>query len=120
MKAHPRFEELLNELLDLHEAKGDDYANPEDILANLRECETLGFPGWVGVVVRICDKVSRIRTLTSKSLNGESRAVLDESIIDTLKDLSSYGLLAIILFEEWERKQSLGWATNEEEGEVED
>jgi hypothetical protein len=101
---HPRFHELINEMRAMHVAKGSDYSRPEDILSNLRVCEQMGVPAWVGVLVRLSDKFERVKNLARKSQAGEEAAVKDESVIDTLKDASAYCLLAVILLEERDRR----------------
>ena len=93
---HPRFYELLEEIRRLHDMKNADYAKKGDPLSNFRMCEQFGIPAWKGCLVRISDKVSRIFNLAAK---GEA-AVRDESIVDTLKDLATYSLICIILYEE--------------------
>jgi len=59
------------------------------------ECEDIGIDAFKGTLVRMCDKWSRIKQLAS----GTPDAV-GESIIDTLRDLSVYSLIAIILYEQ--------------------
>ena len=97
---HPRFHELVDKLRETHIRKGADYSRPDDILSNLRASTQMGIPAWVGVVLRMSDKMERIKNLARKIQNGEEAAVRDESIVDTLEDLSNYSLLAVILFEE--------------------
>jgi len=91
------FEELLEELKELHNRKSHDYAG-EDRLANFRLSRMLGIEPWIGCLIRAGDKYSRLcQFARSKELK-----VKDETVEDTLKDLSIYALLAIQLFEEKE------------------
>jgi hypothetical protein len=92
---HPDFYKLIDELKEIHSRKNHDYAG-KDPLSNLKVSESFGIPAWKGCLIRMSDKWSRITQLANK---GES-LVKDESIIDTLKDLSIYSLLCIILFKE--------------------
>lgn len=85
-----RFEELTREIVDLHLSKCKDYGTTEDPIANLREF------GLTGVVIRINDKVVRLKSFVR---NG-TLYVKDESVVDTLKDLATYSLLGIQLYEE--------------------
>jgi hypothetical protein len=94
-RGHPRFYKLLEELADLHERKNQNYATSEDPLKNLRECEGLGIEPFKGTLVRLCDKWCRI-----KNLAGGVPDLVGESIIDTLRNMAIYALLAIILWEE--------------------
>lgn len=103
---HPRFNELLIELSELHAKKNSDYSG-DNPLANLKECENYGVPAWKGVLIRLSDKYSRIKSIVKKG----SVAVKDESLIDTLRDQAVYSLLAIILMEE----DQIGTPTAEKE-----
>jgi hypothetical protein len=98
-----RYGEIIKEIKDLHDNKNADYAGEEDSLANLRMCEKMGVSAFVGVVIRLCDKFSRLmRFCKTKELQ-----VKDESIKDTLKDIVNYALFAIIFLEEEEQKRNL-------------
>lgn len=48
--------------------------------------------GLTSYLIRMSDKMSRIKTL----MNTKEQQVKDESIIDSLKDLANYALLATI------------------------
>lgn len=74
-------------------AKGHDYAGNEDCLANLKRF------GELGIVVRLSDKFSRLESLTKAALSGGARAVTDESMIDTLRDIRNYSFLLQIFLE---------------------
>lgn len=92
---NPKFHELLKEIAELHNKKNSDYATDEDPLSNLKLCRQFGIPAWKGCLVRMSDKWSRITQLSQKEAS-----VVEESIIDTLKDLATYSLLCVILYEE--------------------
>lgn len=94
------FHRLLNEVRELHRRKNHDYAGADDRLANLKLCEMAGIPGWVGVSVRLTDKLSRLLNFVRQG----KLAVKDEGIRDTLLDMAVYSLLAIVLLEERVRK----------------
>ena len=93
---HPGFYRLLDEMADLHDRKNHDYAG-DDPLSNLKLCSTFGIAPWLGVIVRLTDKWSRITQLATKEAQ-----VTDESIEDTLLDNAVYSLLAIVLRREQE------------------
>jgi len=93
---HPRFYELLNIIADLHSRKNADYCGYRDPLANLRLCKMAGIDPFLGCIVRLSDKFSRLCSFAEKGY----LEVKDEKIIDTLMDMSVYALLAIILLEE--------------------
>jgi hypothetical protein len=46
------------------------------------------------------DKVSRITNLVERGKKGDAPAVVDESLIDTFRDLSCYALICIELYED--------------------
>lgn len=99
-KGHPRFYELIKQMEDLHDRKNANYAEDENPLSNLRECEKFGIPASHGVMVRMSDKWSRLTQL----MNGKQDMV-GESIKDTLMDMAVYSLLLTILIEEDEAKK---------------
>lgn len=92
---HPRFYELLLEIAKLHSDKNFNYAENTNPLSNLRECEKFGISAPMGVMVRLSDKWSRLQQLM-----GGKKDVVNESLYDTLRDMSIYTLLMIILLEE--------------------
>lgn len=99
MTAKPsRFDELLVEMKRLHDAKRSDYA-PEDELGNFRLAELAGVPAWVGILVRLTDKLSRACSFAKT----KGFAVRDEGLRDTLLDTANYALLCLIAFEETQK-----------------
>lgn len=100
-KGHPRFYELVDQIVKTHDAKNSNYAKDNDPLSNFRECEAFGIPAHIGTMVRMSDKWSRLVQLTS----GKKDAV-GENIKDTLMDLAVYCLLEVVLIEEFEKKSS--------------
>lgn len=90
----PRFLALLDEMAELHRKKAADYGRGDDIFANVRASEELGIPAWKGVMVRMMDKVHRIKSYCH---NGKLE---NEGVEDTLKDLAAYSLIALVLLRE--------------------
>ena len=72
--------------LELVLQKTKDYATIDDPYRNFRLCESVGVPLERGILVRMCDKLSRIGNLIENS--GPS--VKSESIEDTLIDIMNY------------------------------
>ena len=90
-----RFLDLLDEMRRLHESKSADYGSETDPLANIRQgAEFVGIEAWRGCMVRIADKVQRLKTFC------RTGRLVHEGVRDTLLDLSAYSLLAIVLFDE--------------------
>lgn len=94
---HPgsdRFHEILRELGDLHDRKQADYGTSVDPFANVRSTADWGIPAWVGALVRLNDKVQRLKSMVSKgSLNNESAE-------DSMRDIAVYAAIALVLYEE--------------------
>jgi hypothetical protein len=89
------FLELLEEVRQLHLSKSQDYGSESDPLANIRQgAEFVGIEPWRGCMVRVADKVQRLRTYC------KTGRLVHEGVRDTLLDLSAYSLLAIVLFDE--------------------
>ena len=122
--ANPEFTDVLDELIILHNLKNKDYATSENPYKNLQGVERIGLDAWKGVVIRMMDKFSRIEEFCVK----EDLAVKDETIEDTLKDLSIYAVLALILYrkrndeqsyESWRYLDTLDKAKAQEKSELE-
>lgn len=89
------FLKLLEELRTLHVSKSQDYGSESDPLANIRQgAEFVGIEAWRGCMVRVADKVQRLRTYC------RTGRLVHEGVRDTLLDLAAYSLLAIVLFDE--------------------
>ena len=95
-KVSHRFFELIEEMKETFVAKNHDYAGKDDPFANLRASRDLGISPVAGVVLRLNDKFSRLKSFLQQGV----LKVKEESIVDTLKDISVYCLIAIILYEE--------------------
>lgn len=77
------FDKLTKEMSDLYKRKNHDYGDSVG--------QTYQDFGLVSFVVRILDKINRLKSLCKKQ-----QQVKDESIRDTLMDIANYCLLAII------------------------
>ena len=81
-----KHKELLDELEELYKTKNADYGDSVS--------ETYKKYGMTSFLVRMEDKINRVKTLSEKEAQ-----VKEESIKDTLLDLANYALLAIIELE---------------------
>lgn len=77
------------ELQEIFVKKNTDYGNSFE--------ESLEKHGLIAAIVRMEDKMSRLNTLSKNEA-----LVKDESIIDTLKDLSNYALMSAVWLEQGE------------------
>lgn len=89
------------ELLELHKwlgecgrdvmsRKNSDYANPEESEDPFRNFQAFGA---FGILVRLSDKLARLRTFIEKAQNGKEMAVKDEKWEDTIVDAINYLVL---------------------------
>jgi len=91
------FFDLCDSLKEMHRRKSRDYGCPsgEDPLANIRNgAKFVGIEPWRAAMVRLSDKVTR---LASYCATGRLE---NESLEDSLADLASYSLLALLLHRE--------------------
>lgn len=79
------------ELQEIFVKKNTDYGNSFE--------ESLEKHGLIAAIVRMEDKMSRLQTLSK-----QDALVKDESIIDTLKDLSNYALMSAVWLEQSDAK----------------
>lgn len=77
--------EIINSMHDLYERKNKDYGDSVH--------DTYKKYGMISFLVRMEDKLNRVRTLTT---DDAIALVSDEKIEDTLIDLANYAILAII------------------------
>jgi hypothetical protein len=96
-KRHPqseRLHELLREIGELHDRKQRDYGTAADPFANVRASEEFGVSAWVGAIVRMNDKVTRLKQYARRG------NLANESAADSLKDIAVYALIALVLLEQ--------------------
>ena len=79
------------ELQDIFVKKNTDYGNSFE--------ESLEKHGLIAAIVRMEDKMSRLNTLSK-----QEALVSDESLIDTLKDLSNYALMSAVWLEQTKKE----------------
>ena len=94
---HPRSQrvhEILGELGELHTRKSQDYGTSEDPFSNVQGSTDWGVDPWVGVMIRLTDKVRRLMALHR---NG---SLVNESAEDSFRDIAAYSVMALVLYEE--------------------
>jgi hypothetical protein len=74
--------------------KGKDYGSATDPLANIRSSQDFGIAPWVGAVIRLNDKVNRIKTFV------RNNKLANESLEDSLIDIAVYAVHAVRLYRE--------------------
>ena len=88
MNTVERFKEITEEMQELCKRKNSDYGASVN--------DTYKKYGMVSYLVRLEDKLNRARNIVLKG----NQQVSDERVIDTLMDLASYCILAIIDLEQ--------------------
>ena len=94
---HPgsvRFHEILAELGELHDRKQADYGTDSDPFANVRASMDWMVPPHVGALLRLNDKVVRLKSFTQKG------SLQNESAEDSMRDIAVYAIIALVLLEE--------------------
>lgn len=102
---HPnsaRYHELLKEIGDLHDLKQRDYGRGDDPFANVRSSQEWGVAPWIGALIRLNDKVKRLQAFAIKG------SLANESVDDSLRDISVYALISLVLYEQESKEKSNG------------
>lgn len=94
-----RLEQEHNACVEISRAKNADYAQADDAFANFRVSEMMGIPPEDGILVRMTDKFKRAANLIHRGGDGAAK-VKDESVADTLRDLSNYALILLVYLEQ--------------------
>lgn len=95
-----RFKDMVWEILQLHARKQADYGTDVDPFANVRASADFGIPAWIGVGIRMQDKMKRLQTMSKKGL------LHNESLLDSFMDLAVYGAIGAVLVKELDDGQS--------------
>ena len=83
-------EGIFKESVEIAKAKNKDYSVDADPFKNFRFAPFVGVSVERGILVRLCDKLSRVSNLLDKEAH-----VKDEGIEDTLKDLINYSAILL-------------------------
>ena len=87
------FSSILAEMQAMHDRKSQDYGGITGT-DNLRASEGFGIPAWLGAIIRLNDKITRIKSFT------KNHNLANESLEDSLIDICVYGVLALQLYRE--------------------
>ena len=93
-KGDARFHALLKEIGELHDRKQEDYGRDVDPFANVRASQEFGVAPWVGALIRLNDKVTRLKAFAIKG------SLANESAEDSMLDIAVYSLISLILYRE--------------------
>ena len=90
-----QFLAVLDEVAQLHRRKTLDYGTDQDALSNIRQsADVIGSPAWAGAILRISDKMHRLRSFFHRG------AVEFDGVEDTLLDITAYAAIALVLYRE--------------------
>lgn len=89
----------LDDLQILIQRKNSDYTNGAGPFANFEQASDFGVDPFKGLMVRMGDKMQRIKSFCSK---GELQ-VANEGVDDALKDLIGYSLIGLAMLDERKR-----------------
>ena len=103
---NPRISDIFKECLSLCDTKNEDYANPKDFYANFRTVEATGLPIWVGVWIRLLDKISRVNGFIRRYNTSGKISAHHESIEDTLKDGINYLAICLDTYRQWHQLEN--------------
>ena len=92
------------ECLKLVNSKNKDYANPNDFYANFRMSELAGIPMFIGVHIRLLDKISRLNSFLERFNRTGEMSVEHESIEDTLLDAINYSAIVLDTYRMWKKQ----------------
>ena len=84
------YDKIVNELRDTYIAKNADYGNSFE--------KSVDEFGVISAIVRMSDKMERLKSLTVNNALDE-KPMVDESILDTTKDLANYAIMLAMYLE---------------------
>lgn len=87
MKPSRQFDELLKEILDTHTKKGHDYAQPNNPFSNFEFAAKL-VSDFVNPVDRVFASIIGIKI--ARLIELQHKDAVNESVLDTYKDLTIY------------------------------
>lgn len=89
----------LDDLQELIKRKNHDYTNGSGPFANFEQAGDFGVDPFKGLMVRVGDKMQRIKTFCK---SGEL-SVANEGVDDALRDLIGYSLIGLAMLDERKR-----------------
>jgi len=105
---HPAIQRALNEIAELQERKGADYALDTDPWSNFRgTADHFDLRHYEAAIFNVIQKLQRL-----KSLRSNGRDPQNEAVRDTYKDLAVYGVLAFAMFLDEEEQNELANSSN--------
>ena len=91
----------LEQIRNLHVQKAADYGTAEDPLANIKMTEAFGLPSWIGVAIRMQDKMARLHSAVKQYLDTGKVTMANESLRDAFADMASYSIIGTVEVDRW-------------------
>lgn len=88
------FADILVEALELHNKKSKDYGSDDDPYKNVRASEEFGIPAWCGGLLRVNDKITRLKQFSKRG------NLANESAEDSMIDCVVYFAIILMLYRE--------------------
>ena len=86
MNSNDRFTAILQRIQETHDKKQADYGTDEDPFANITAAEEFGVSPLVGVLIRMNDKMTRLKSFVKKG------NIVNEPVEDRRLDLAVYAI----------------------------
>ena len=93
-----RYQQILKEVFQLYIRKRGDYEHDDNHSSSLRRVKNIGINQIIGIIVRLIDKFN----LIEKQLQDGKYDFHDETFRETLLDICSYSILAVLFIDEKE------------------
>jgi len=108
-KVHPdsqQFMDILDGIKELHLSKSRDYGTADDPFANIKMTEDFGLPAWIGVAIRMQDKMKRLQSAVQQYIKTGTVNMSHDSLLDDFRDLCNYGGIGAVFVTNWENEQN--------------
>ena len=96
-----KFQAILSEAFKLHKKLRVDHTHGGNVMASFLRAQNVGIEPWKGILIRLSDKFNLLENYVRKGKYKNH----DESLRETLLDICSYSVAAIILLENYPKSQ---------------
>lgn len=97
-----QFAALCDEMKEVHMKKAHDYGIDDDPHANFNQAVDFGIDPFVGLMLRLNDKVTRVKNFVKKG------RLANESVEDALRDISVYANIGRVMLANRSKERNLG------------
>jgi len=97
-RAEGRFDQLLAQMKQVHDKKGQDYEAHNIPYENIKAAEQWSVEPWTYAMLRVSEKIRRLHSV------AKGKTLQNEDLYDTFIDIANLALIAHILYEEGHTK----------------